>query len=117
MSHYFNKKIICKDTKEVCYSYDEYLNSKHWKELKKRFKNSPFPKSCSICDEIENLHVHHRYYDRLGEENLSDLTYLCEECHNFIHWKLFRKKAPALYNRLFYEIRMNDQNDINEQII
>ena len=33
----------------------------------------------------DNLEVHHRTYERLGEELASDLTVLCNRCHHVHH--------------------------------
>jgi len=66
--------------------YSEYLQSKHWKELRKRFykKNK---KVCSVCGATKKIQLHHLTYIRLGKERLSDLMSVCDSCHHLIHKK------------------------------
>jgi hypothetical protein len=40
---------------------------------------------CEVCNTEAPLDVHHRTYDRLGEEVLEDLSVLCRECHERFH--------------------------------
>ena len=64
--------------------YEEHMNSKEWQKKRETvlmFWNY----SCSICHSSINLHVHHRTYDRLGSELITDLLVLCEECHDLYH--------------------------------
>lgn len=71
--------------------YKKYLQSPEWKgtaeKVRKRDGNR-----CVVCNKTKNLQVHHRTYDRIYEENLSDLTTLCDGCHD-----LFSKKTPSLH--------------------
>jgi hypothetical protein len=88
--------VTCTDTKEVCYTYKEYLNSKHWQNLKKKFyKSLSFRHgdnlmagkhgSCFCCKQRKPFHTHHKTYQRLGREYLRDLVALCAECHLKVH--------------------------------
>jgi uncharacterized protein YlaI len=43
---------------------------------------------CVICNSKDDLQVHHRTYERLGNELPQDLTTLCGECHAHFHFKL-----------------------------
>ena len=66
--------------------YEEYMDSDAWqkkREMVLMFWNH----SCSICHSSINLHIHHRTYDRLGGELITDLLVLCEECHDLYHSK------------------------------
>lgn len=69
--------------------YDEYLKTKHWKNIKnKAYKY--YQKECWICRKKYDLHVHHRRYkDKRGSilkrESMSDLILLCETCHKIWH--------------------------------
>lgn len=67
--------------------YSEYLQTEHWKKLRlEPLRRSGF--RCSLCYTNAKLHVHHRTYERLGREYLSDLIALCEDCHSKFHDKL-----------------------------
>lgn len=38
-----------------------------------------------MCGETEDLHLHHMTYERVGAEDLADLTPLCPTCHHMVH--------------------------------
>lgn len=65
-------------------SYNEYLNSEHWKNKKLEWKKSNRPKYCVGCKDT-NYILHHRSYVRLGDESLNDFIPLCGVCHNRVH--------------------------------
>lgn len=64
--------------------YLEYLQTEHWKQMRDmalfQAKNR-----CQLCNGDKGLQVHHRTYERLGCEDLSDLTVLCGKCHEAFH--------------------------------
>jgi hypothetical protein len=64
--------------------YDKYIKSEFWqtKRIKalKRAGNK-----CQVCNGSNKLEVHHRTYERLGNENKKDLTVLCFDCHEKFH--------------------------------
>lgn len=64
--------------------YSKYLQTPHWQRLRERLKRSS-RWECYSCGSTERLQVHHKTYDRLGHERLSDLVVLCEICHSKIH--------------------------------
>ena len=65
--------------------YQTYLLSKHWRDLRLR-KLEECDYHCQInADHTESLNVHHNYYGRTGDEELSDLVVICEDCHKTIH--------------------------------
>jgi 5-methylcytosine-specific restriction endonuclease McrA len=37
-------------------------------------------------DRFARFHVHHKTYERLGEEHWDDLVLLCSPCHNVVHF-------------------------------
>lgn len=91
MDKYFKlyKKIMCKDTDELCEGYENYLKSQHWGKLRlKVLENHPV---CEKCGSDKILQIHHKTYDRLGDERLSDLQVLCQECHKKVHNKKHEK--------------------------
>jgi 5-methylcytosine-specific restriction endonuclease McrA len=64
--------------------YREYLHTGEW--ARKRWgamKRAGF--RCQLCNSPDNLQVHHRCYDRLGDERWFDLLCLCAECHELFH--------------------------------
>jgi hypothetical protein len=65
-------------------SYNEYLQSPHWKETRKRALERS-GNHCSVCMSTKNLNVHHNNYERLGEELDTDLTVLCKKCHDIFY--------------------------------
>jgi hypothetical protein len=46
---------------------------------------TPCCRFLSPVQELETPNVHHNNYDRYGDELLSDLVALCEECHGHYH--------------------------------
>ncbi|KKN78312.1 hypothetical protein LCGC14_0351710 [marine sediment metagenome] len=65
-------------------SYRHYLRTPHWKNVRKLTLR--MYRSCVLCGIRWGLEVHHRNYDRLYEEIISeDLIVLCGGCHNIYH--------------------------------
>lgn len=75
--------ITCSEGKKYL-KYADYLKSKHWAKIKAEYKRR-FAYTCSMCDNKLNLHLHHTTYERVGNELLDDLVYLCQGCHTLIH--------------------------------
>jgi len=61
-------------------TYDLYIKSPEWR-LKRTEALSYYGKKCNECNRTHDLHVHHKTYERLGNELMLDLEVLCEECH------------------------------------
>lgn len=71
-------------------SYEAYLQSSQWKEKARACKKRDGNR-CMLCNSSHKLHAHHRTYDRIYNEPLSDLTTLCGECHEWYEtWKKSR---------------------------
>lgn len=69
------------------FDYQKYLNSSEWHQRANEEKEKANYR-CDICGhEDRNLHVHHRNYKRLGNEQPGDLIVLCPGCHATIHSK------------------------------
>lgn len=65
--------------------YDEYLKSVHWHRLR-RVARAVLVYQCATClSEDSGLHLHHKTYERLGNEEVTDLVWLCPTCHTDIH--------------------------------
>jgi len=72
----------------------EYLQSPKWKELKQA-KLDQVGHKCEFCGAISHLHLHHITYDKLGDEDLSDLAILCDKHHKQIHDKLGKDRLTT----------------------
>jgi 5-methylcytosine-specific restriction endonuclease McrA len=64
--------------------YAEYIRSPEWAKVKTR-KFKQVGHRCEKCAKHTGLQVHHKTYDRLGRERLSDLQVLCSGCHEREH--------------------------------
>lgn len=74
--------------------YHEYLLSPEWKARRdERVKASGG--RCQVCNRAEKLNVHHRTYERIGDELPDDLFVLCEECHHLFHQNGRLAEPPA----------------------
>jgi len=60
--------------------YALYLQSKYWKECRRRVLQRDGFK-CVKCKAVSNLHIDHVRYGDMGFENLKDLQTLCVHCH------------------------------------
>lgn len=67
-------------------AYHEYLLSEEWQETRRRALERALFR-CQSCDRRDGLQVHHRTYERVGEESADDLLVLCEVCHARVHAK------------------------------
>jgi 5-methylcytosine-specific restriction endonuclease McrA len=68
-------------------TYAEYLMSPEWQVLRGEALAWAEDR-CQVCYSSGPLDVHHRTYDRLFHEKLSDLTVLCHACHSIFHGKV-----------------------------
>jgi hypothetical protein len=68
-------------------SYESFLGSKQWGEKRSEYwEDADTPKDCALCGTNDPpLLLHHRTYERVGEERLSDLIPACNRCHILIH--------------------------------
>jgi hypothetical protein len=64
--------------------YQDYLKTAHW-ECKRWAAVEQAKHRCSLCNADGELHVHHRTYERRGEEREDDLVCLCASCHKMFH--------------------------------
>ena len=69
--------------------YRTYIKSEEW-QRKRELVLEFWDHKCATCFNHRDLHVHHRTYERLGEEKLTDLIVLCEGCHEKFHETLHR---------------------------
>lgn len=66
--------------------YKHYLKSDKWQQkrllvlMRDKFR-------CALCGSKKSLQVHHRTYEHIFNEPLSDLITLCRKCHKRQHDK------------------------------
>lgn len=73
--------------------YEQYLTSKHWKLFKTEYYRI-FKRICVVCETGDNIHLHHKTYDRLHKESQNDCVPLCKNHHQEIH--TYAKAHPKL---------------------
>lgn len=68
-------------------SYDAFIASPLWRAKRDEYWSDPDTlKDCSVCgSDGPGLALHHRTYERVGDERLSDLTPVCPACHTMVH--------------------------------
>lgn len=64
--------------------YKEYLKTVEWGAKRTRALIQAGNR-CQVCSSTDGLAAHHRTYERLGDELLSDLIVLCSRCHKLYH--------------------------------
>lgn len=64
--------------------YQAYLGSSAWQDVR-RLVIASFDGRCATCNASDALEVHHRTYERVGDERMDDLTLLCSQCHELLH--------------------------------
>lgn len=64
--------------------YAEYLRTPEWLARRRQaVQRARF--RCNVCNSGGRLDVHHRTYERRGDERPSDLVVLCHDCHEMFH--------------------------------
>jgi 5-methylcytosine-specific restriction endonuclease McrA len=64
--------------------YAAYLRSPEWADTRRTAVDHAGGR-CQLCNKPGRLDVHHRTYERRGNERLSDLIALCRDCHTNFH--------------------------------
>lgn len=72
--------------------YLDYLASPEWK-VKRQEALECHGRLCNRCGSLNNLHVHHKTYKRLMNEEMRDLEILCKSCHFSHHLKEDKRKG------------------------
>jgi 5-methylcytosine-specific restriction endonuclease McrA len=73
--------------------YADYLKTHHWRALRTKVL-ARWSGMCENCGSARAAHVHHKTYERLGRELLSDLTPLCADCHAAEHGTGVKEGPP-----------------------
>lgn len=79
--------------------YRAYLASDKWRSLREQVLARD-NHQCQTCLSTECLEVHHKTYERLGDEALSDLITLCHDCHEVITTTIRRRRYKKRAIRL-----------------
>ncbi len=65
--------------------YADYLQTPEWQERRTRHLDSVGHR-CQLCNASgPRLQLHHRNYERRGQEQFYDLLVLCRNCHDLFH--------------------------------
>ncbi len=65
--------------------YRDYLLTPDWQK-KRLYALKRAGGRCQVCNHLnKRLDVHHRTYERLGDEHYTDLLVLCHSCHGTFH--------------------------------
>lgn len=64
--------------------YAEYLQTPHWAARREATLKAAGGR-CHVCNSSDNPNVHHRTYERFGDEADGDLLVLCQPCHQLFH--------------------------------
>jgi len=73
-------------------NYEKYIESVRWRNISDAMKKHA-NYTCARCNTRTTvLEVHHKNYDRLGKERMSDLEVLCIPCHNIADRKRVEKR-------------------------
>jgi hypothetical protein len=66
-------------------TYSKYLQTPEWQERRlHHLKSADY--RCQVCNSSNQpIDVHHRTYERRGEEQFKDLIALCRSCHELFH--------------------------------
>lgn len=87
--------IYCPDTNEVFFEEQgkpidrAYFKSRHWRQFRLR-KLRQTDWHCEQCGQefqwgYDKVCIHHKHYNTLGREKLSDAVCMCSDCHNLEH--------------------------------
>lgn len=64
--------------------YEDYLKTPEWQAI----RNVTIERAnyrCQVCNAAGPLDVHHRTYERRGQEQPGDVIALCRQCHELFH--------------------------------
>ena len=92
-AYYLREEVWHKYLKAEDVYQSRYLRSEAWKHKKAQvFKRDKY--KC-VCCYGEATDVHHRTYDNIGKELLSDLTSMCRSCHDATHARLPQSRQTS----------------------
>lgn len=68
------------------FDYQRYLASREWAQKREEVRLRSGNR-CEHCFNAPQQAVHHLTYERIGNENLSDLMAICNPCHEYLSGK------------------------------
>src|SRR4051812_45867037 len=71
-------------SKHAGMQYNDYLLTDAWQQ-RRRFLIAIAGYRCMVCNCRGVLQLHHRTYERIGDEALGDLIVICKSCHEAFH--------------------------------
>lgn len=86
--------------------YQRYLHSKAWRDRRREALRLADHR-CARCHRQGDLEVHHRSYERFGDERPEDLLVLCARCHRREHGIAYRPKRRQRKKR-YVSVRFVD---------
>ena len=67
-------------------SYEDYLNSDWWKNIKQKALKRKCYQYCLFCKSNKNLNLHHTSYKWINtKDELRTIICLCNKCHKEVH--------------------------------
>lgn len=81
--------------------YREYLKTEHWNHFRKKCLEQF--QECQLCNQKEDLKVHHKTYENKGRETFRDIIVLCSYCHEKTHC-IFKKEDNKTIDIQKYEL-------------
>lgn len=88
--------------------YTTYMASEKWRDKRSLILKRDSDR-CQTCLSTDDLEVHHKTYERLGDEALEDLITLCHECHEAITTVIRRRRYEGR------AITLNDHQSITPE--
>ena len=111
----------------------QYYKTKHWTELRNKYAYGD-DAECQICHckrwenykigpkkgqrkpkSVNQLHLHHKNYDRLGKEKREDLMLLCDSCHKLGHQLQRMQNRFPLYKEMYEDFKKKTGWDYNRR--
>jgi hypothetical protein len=85
-------------------NYEAYIASPYWQSVRQRVLEAQRTRLqrnvCESCGkEGVEFDVHHKSYDRLGNELIEDCQVICEQCHDKLHGRDAKSQSRHYANR------------------
>lgn len=104
-------------------NYKDYLQTNHWKQFRLVILKF-WDNKCCLChastEYKDILDVHHRNYNNLGRELITDCIVLCRKCHEH-HHTVFKNskytgdaKKEVIANKLYAYV--HERMDLEEKL-
>lgn len=100
-------------TGEVAKTYKDYLQTRHWNELRIKVAEEKEYR-CERCFGIflHTFHIHHHNYKHLGNEKMKDLGFYCNKCHSSIHSD---RKNVRIFNKAYSSLLSQKMSKLNKE--